>query len=66
MGPPPSYERTERGEVTSKVYGIWVDRGRGVVVSPTILLPMGHYVSTMELMGLGFALLDVSGPVGIL
>jgi hypothetical protein len=33
MGTQPTFE-TERGEVDEEVYGIWVDRGRGVVVSP--------------------------------
>lgn len=37
-GPPPSFEKTRRGEVNSKVYGIWVDRGRGIVVSLAFLL----------------------------
>lgn len=34
MGRAPSYDRSERGEVDAEVYGIWVDRGRGIVVSP--------------------------------
>lgn len=33
MGTQPTFE-TERGEVDEEVYGIWVDRGRGIVVSP--------------------------------
>jgi hypothetical protein len=31
MGTQPTFV-TERGEVDEEVYGIWVDRGRGVVV----------------------------------
>jgi hypothetical protein len=33
LGTQPTFV-TERGEVDEEVYGIWVDRGRGVVVSP--------------------------------
>jgi hypothetical protein len=29
---------TERGEVDEEVYGIWVDRGRGIVVSHSLYL----------------------------
>ena len=33
MGHLPTYEVSERGQVDSEVYGIWVDMGRGIVVS---------------------------------
>jgi len=33
LGTQPTFA-TERGEVDEKVYGIWVDRGRGIVVGP--------------------------------
>lgn len=33
MGHLPTYEVSERGQVESEVYGIWVDMGRGIVVS---------------------------------
>jgi hypothetical protein len=32
-GTQPTYETSKRGEVKEQVYGIWVDRGRGIVVS---------------------------------
>ena len=33
LGTQPTF-KTARGEVDEAVYGIWVDRGRGIVVSP--------------------------------
>jgi hypothetical protein len=33
LGTRPTFA-TERGEVDEKAYGIWVDRGRGIVVRP--------------------------------
>lgn len=55
MGPPPDYTNSERGEVESEVYGIWVDMGRGIVVS----FPHSRRSGMKADRGLGFALLDV-------
>jgi hypothetical protein len=40
--------------VEEDVYGIWVDRGRGIVVSPN-----HHLAARVEADVVGFALLDV-------
>lgn len=48
MGTQPTF-MTERGEVDEEIYGIWVDRGRGVVVRT-----FGRWSSY-----LGLALLDI-------
>jgi hypothetical protein len=53
LGTNPTYE-TKRGEVEEDVYGIWVDRGRGIVVSP-----LHHLAARVEADVVGFALLDI-------
>lgn len=35
LGTQPTFA-TERGEVDEKVYAIWVDKGRGIVVGPPL------------------------------
>jgi hypothetical protein len=46
-GTPPTFESSRRGQVEEDVYGIWVDRGRGIVVS-SLGLPLSNLVADVK------------------